>query len=264
MSKPELPHKPLVEAIFEVKWDLAKPTTGQIESKLISDYKLLPGRLYDLLKDKYTYHELVFPAELPSELMPYQPQHRFRSGENAWPLVQLGLGVLTVNDTEGYLWRPFKSYCDEALTALHTIQGESGRSSYNLLALRYIDAIRIESNDPQDPIAFCSQLLHLPIAIPQDLFLPGITETPNALKLQFSLPCTSPVGNASVALSTGRLKSDLAIILETLVKSEGDQTRSVDIGGWLEQAHDVLSDWFVALTAGELHRRFSDGLDVKQ
>lgn len=80
-----LKNKPLVEAIFELRWDLQEPVPG---IKIDPHYKLLIGRLYDKLNDEYPYHEQLPIAAMPDEILGHVVQHRFRRNKDEWPLIQ--------------------------------------------------------------------------------------------------------------------------------------------------------------------------------
>lgn len=95
MRPEKLTHPPLVEAILEVRWQLQEQVPGvAVDPK----YKLLVGRLYDRLSRDYPFHEPLPTASMPDEMLGYVVQHRFRAAEGVWPLVQVGPGLVTLND----------------------------------------------------------------------------------------------------------------------------------------------------------------------
>ena len=100
-----LKNKPLVEAIFELRWELEEQVSG---AKTDPHYKILIGRMYDRVKDDYPYHEELPTATIPDEIAGYIIQHRFRKDKDMWPLIQVGPGIVTLNDTEGYVWDDFE------------------------------------------------------------------------------------------------------------------------------------------------------------
>ena len=104
MSQKELKNKPLVEAILELRWKLS------IQG-IDPHYSLLLGRFPERIEAKYPLHEPLPNAQFSDAMMPYILQHRFRPGLNKWPLIQIGPGVMTVNETEGYTWDKFKELC---------------------------------------------------------------------------------------------------------------------------------------------------------
>jgi len=100
-----LNRKPLLEAIFELKWQLKKDSAQGIEYD--PSYRLALARFSEKVERHYAIHEALPQSQLPDDLSAYAPQHRFRTGKNAWPLVQIGPGVVTLNDTNNYEWTDF-------------------------------------------------------------------------------------------------------------------------------------------------------------
>ena len=95
MLRKILKNKPLVEAIFELKWELEEPTPG---IKVDKHYKILIGSLYEKIKSDYPYIEQLATSSMPDEISGYIVQHRFRKEENGWPLVQIGPGIVTLTN----------------------------------------------------------------------------------------------------------------------------------------------------------------------
>ena len=104
MTRIILKNKPLVEAIFELKWKLIQQDTGIY---IDPHYKILIGSLYEKIKDKYPFYEQLETARMPDEIAAYLVQHRFRVKENDWPLIQIGPGIITLNDTDNYVYHVF-------------------------------------------------------------------------------------------------------------------------------------------------------------
>jgi uncharacterized protein (TIGR04255 family) len=111
-SLPEhLPNKPLIEAILEVR----RGQDGQPDPA----YPLIVGRLYERLRSEYPAIEDLPIVAVPAEIWVHQVRHRFRKTKDGWPLVQVGPGVLTVNETDGYRWRDFSERAKALLPLLH-------------------------------------------------------------------------------------------------------------------------------------------------
>jgi len=71
-------------------------------------YQILIGTLYGKLREAgYSFHEPLQTSNIPDEMVPYIVQHRFRPYQEQWPLVQIGSGILTLNDTIHYSWSDF-------------------------------------------------------------------------------------------------------------------------------------------------------------
>ena len=134
-----LKNKPLVEAIFEIRWELQEPAPGM---KIDPHYKILIGRIYDRVKDEYPFHEPLPTSTMPDEIAGYVVQHRFRTDKDKWPLIQIGPGIITLNDTEGYVWEDFEKRIHKVLDVLFEAYPEVNNNlRINWLLLRYIDSV---------------------------------------------------------------------------------------------------------------------------
>jgi uncharacterized protein (TIGR04255 family) len=99
------------------------------------------GEFFAAVKDQYPHWEALVPPGMPPDLAPHVVHHRFRTAEDHWPLAQLGPGIMTVNDTEGYRWEDFNRGCVallEVLIGLHAAAGQTFQPVH--VSLRYIDA----------------------------------------------------------------------------------------------------------------------------
>lgn len=251
-----LGNKPLVEAIFELRWDIQEPTTGM---KIDPHYKLLIGRLYDKLNDEYPFHEQLLTATMPDEIAGYVVQHRFRKNKDAWPLIQIGPGIITVNDTEGYVWEDFEKRIIKTVYTLFDVYPESRRNlKVNRLLLRYIDAIAFNF-EKDDIFSFLKKQLKIEINLYQKLYNDTVVEElPLGLDLRFSFASTKPKGAIHLRFVRGKRKESDALIWETMIESVSEDVAKVQnkIADWIKDAHNLTDDWFFKLIEGELLRRF--------
>jgi len=251
-----LKHKPLVEAIFELRWDLEEPAPGM---KIDPHYKLLIGRLYDKLNDEYPSHEQLPTATMPDEIAGYIVQHRFRKDKDKWPLIQIGPGIITVNDTEEYTWEDFERRIIEAVNILFEVYPESKNNlKVNRLLLRYIDGIAFDF-EKDDIFTFLKEQLKTKVNLYQKLFEDARVEKfPLGLDFRFSFASTEPKGAIHLRFVRGKQKESDALIWETLVESVSGDVPKVqnEIADWVKEAHNLTDDWFFKLIEGELLRRF--------
>src|SRR3989338_2714408 len=103
MPPKHLSNKPLVEAILEIRWALQGFPNIQTDPH----YKILLGRLFDRISSVYQKHQPLPAASIPDEMAGYIVQHQLRIRENDWPLVQVGPGIITLNETAAYTWDDF-------------------------------------------------------------------------------------------------------------------------------------------------------------
>jgi uncharacterized protein (TIGR04255 family) len=137
-SARDLANKPLAEAILELRWAL-QPAASETDPQAVrltsgaglalqvgsqqtfSDpgFKILLGLFYNSVSKRYPYAQELPVAQVPENLTPYVVRHQFRASPNGWPLLQLGPGVLTVNQTTDYSWKDFRERIVHAVTSLY-------------------------------------------------------------------------------------------------------------------------------------------------
>ena len=255
MPRKVLKNKPLVEAIFEIKWELKENGEGL---RIDPHYKILVGSLYSKLKTEYPYHEPLPSASIPDDIAGHLIQHRFRKGVNQWPLVQIGRGIFTVNNTEGYIWEGFEGKVIGAVKSLFEAYPESENLKINSLLLRYIDAVEFnfETNNIFDFLAGKMKTTVKPYS---GLFKDtSVDSTPLSFDWRFSFPCKKPAGVIHLRFVRGKKANADGLIWETVVQSTNEQVLQMPekLTEWLNDAHTLTDDWFFKLIEGELERRF--------
>jgi len=257
MQDGKLRNKPLVEALLELRWDL--PT--QVGSELPSDphYRLLLGRFSERIESAYPFHEALPTAEIPDAMAANVPQHRFRVSRGAWPLIQMGPGIMTVNETNGYEWATFRSRCESAVEMLFDAHPSKGDLHIHGLTLRYIDAVDVDFS-AESVFDFLRGKMKLDISLPPSLFEDDrVKSNPSAFNWQVSFPHQIPGGLLTLRFAMGTRSGKPGILWETLVQTERDSIPQMPPGFhiWLENAHSLTHDWFFKMIQGELDRRFS-------
>ncbi|KUK55979.1 MAG: Uncharacterized protein XD79_0365 [Atribacteria bacterium 34_128] len=256
MGSKILKNKPLVEAIFEVRWELQEPAPGM---KIDPHYKILIGRIYDRVRDEYPFYEQLPTATMPDEIAGYVVQHRFRKDRDKWPLIQIGPGIITLNDTEGYVWEDFEKRIHRMLDILfETYPDAENNLRINWLLLRYIDAINFNYEE-EHIFSFLGKNLKVNIDVYEKLFEgTEVSNLPLGFDLRFSFPATKPKGAAHLRFVRGKKKDVDALIWETQVQSVSDDAlkHKDQIINWVVEAHKLTDDWFFKMIEGELLRRF--------
>lgn len=252
----KLPNAPLLEVIFEFHWKLEElPGDRKIDPL----YSLLVGKLYDELKDDYPFHEQLPTADIPAEIASYVTQHRFRNTEEGWPLVQLGPGVLTVNDAADYEWTDFRERIARAVSALSlAYESLGGNLTPNAVQLRYIDGLPFEF-EKEDVFAFLDSMLKVKVELYEKLFEDGRTsKTPKAIDLKFFFDSKDPTGDLVIRFARGISNGEGALLWETVVAAvqEAMPGDVHSIGSWVDDAHQLVHDWFIRMTEGPLMETF--------
>jgi uncharacterized protein (TIGR04255 family) len=192
---------------------------------------------------------------VPSELLAYIVHHRFRAEAEGWPLIQVGPGILTVNDTTGYVWTDFESRISRALKALDTAHPSIATNGLHSVVLRYINA---EPTFDSNPSEFAAQKLGVGIEVPNSLFAAGAVESSAiGFDTRLTYRSSSPPGEAQIRIATGQRNGDPAVIWEISVQSSDQVPAGLDsVGSWTNDAHEIVDDWFFKLVAGELLEKY--------
>jgi uncharacterized protein (TIGR04255 family) len=247
-----LNQKPLVEAIFELRWGLDGPPGMAIDPY----YQMLIGQMFAAIKESYPHWERLPVAELPEGFTSFMPHHQFRVGADAWPLIQMGPGLLTVNDTEGYVWETFFPRCAAVIETLFRLYPEATEKLRIFeISLRYIDADSLLGLSPVDFL----RNLKLNVDAHKSLFEGGrIGANSLGLGLSLAYPALYPKGLFQISCSQGKKHNQDAMIWETQVVSRGaDAPRQPEtINVWLQEAHDTIHDWFFRQIDGPLLEKY--------
>jgi len=250
-----LQNKPLVEAIFEIRWKL-KEVAPNVEIDPYID--LLVGRLYDRLRDQYPEYEALPTSRMPQEICRYIIQHRYRKAQGGWPLIQLGPGILTVNETEGYLWDLFKNQIFQAISTLNELYPQTnGNFAIKRLQLRYIDAIEFDFNK-SNILTFLNDKLKVNFEFQQKLFNETIQPIPTSIDFNIGFPTTNPNGELKCRFIRGKKNQRDALIWETIIESTEQAVPSnlMAVKNWVVEAHNITHSWFLKMIEGDLRRRF--------
>lgn len=255
MSRIILKNKPLVEAIFELRWELQEPKPG---IKIDPHYKIAIGRIYDRVKDEYPFHEQLVTSTMSDEISGYIVQHRFRKSKSGWPLIQIGPGIITLNDTDGYVWEDFKEKINNITEILFETYPDAQNLKVSEIILRYIDAIEFDY-EKDNIFIFLREKMKINVDIHKKLFEnTGVNQLPLAFDLRFSFPSEDPKGAVSFRFGRGKRNNTDALIWETMVHlfCEKVPILKEEIIKSIEDAHNLTNDWFFKIIEGDLLRRF--------
>ena len=249
MEKIVLQNKPLVEAIFELKWDL--PQT------IDPHYKIFIGRIYDQVEKDYPYYEELPTVRIPEEMIPYIVQYRFRKAEKQWPLIQIGPKIMTFNDTENYLWNDFERRVHNLIEVFYKTHPKINELTIKSVHLRYIDAIDFDYKD--NIFDFLKEKMKISLNIEKSLFdETNVKQLPNEFEFKVSFQTEKPKGLLRLRFVRGKRLEKDALIWETelLAQEEDAPKNAKELKNWLKKAHEVAHNWFFKTIEGELYRRF--------
>jgi len=243
MSK--LPNAPLVEVIFEMRWDVKN-----VED--VKDFQYLHGDLYANLKNKYPYRENILPLEIPIDMAKWSPAYRFRTKENGYPLIQIGLGIITVNtNDEFYYWDKFKEEVKSILLAFEEIYSKI-KNANAIISLLFIDFFEIDFNR-SNTIDFVNNNLNLKL---EQKFIAD--ENINTKEINMVLNYQIEDDVLLINLYRGGIHNHKnGLILETKIISNSSIYDSAKMIKWLEIAQDKCSTIFKDITKGHLYESFT-------
>ncbi len=246
MPKKKLKNAPLKEAIFELFWQL--PLDG---SNFPTDPELTfaVGKFQSLLKDTYPINKSLDSPGGSLRIYP-KPSYQFWKGEMEWPVIQLGHGLLTINDTDkNYVWEStYKPNIEKAITVLQ--KAYERKPNFNKVRLTYINAVDFDPQT-QAPSDFISENLLTPINTNYEL--PG-KEINMWISRTFSI---EKVGSFQINIQNGinNANGKPSIIWTTVVEQSGNFSVD-DIYTWLDNAHNITSSFFVKMLKPEFYETF--------
>lgn len=247
-----LPKKPLIEAIFELRWQIASEEGDP-------HYSLFVGRLYDRVQSEYPFHDSLPSAMIPIPAAEKIIQHRFRLDKGKWPLVQVGPGIVTINDTDNYTWSDFGKRTKSFVRKVYEAYPQPTELKVEDLVLRYLDSFELDQEN-EDMFKFLAEKLKCKISFPSQLFQDvPVLEKPIGVNLTSAFIVEEPKGTITVRFGSGKKRDKPALIMETAVRSDKDDLPAMPEGfdEWIEAAHRLTNNWFFKFIEGELERRFA-------
>jgi uncharacterized protein (TIGR04255 family) len=250
-----LKNKPLVEAIFEIRWELQKTDIGFVFDPY---YKIFLENISASFKIEYPFYERLGTADFTEEFSFYNVQHRIRKAQNDWPVIQLGPGILTINATYNYKWEDFYKRIQNVLTILLNYKITNYNFKIKSLVLRYIDAINIE--DKVDIFKYLKDNLKIDINICDELFIDdNLVKEPSAYNFSFSFKSKKPIANIDLKFNSGQKEKTKAIIWETVINTLKDNIpkSTEEIFDWVEKSHElIVYKIFFILIKDSLEKKF--------
>jgi len=242
MSK--LPNAPLLEVIFEIKWDILNKSD-------IVDFQYLHGDLYSNLKNKFPHRENLIPPEIPFEAVKGLPIFRYRKEKESYPLVQIGPGVITINTVDStYYWDDFKDEINSTVNIFSSIYNKFDKLNLSPV-LTYLDFFEYDKNN-ETPIEFINSNLQLNI---DEGFLD--INNANLKDVNFTFNYQIQDNIVSLNLRDGKIKNNkTGIIMQTKVIGKKEIYSVENLADWLENTHELSSNIFKTITKGSLFESF--------
>ncbi|MCF8257912.1 MAG: TIGR04255 family protein [Flavobacteriales bacterium] len=246
----KLPSAPLQEVITEVRWGLEyDPKAGTMTD---AGFQLALGKFHGLVQDAFPIARPLHPADVPPALLANRPTHQFWTGERQWPVLQLGPGILTVNDTEAnYEWQ--KSYLPLIRRALGHLEQAYGQMRITEFSLRYIDAVKVNGHGFKDWQSFLQESLNFSFA--NDFNTRGPLRD-FQLRQSFDL-AGGDGGMLTIDIANGRDNQlEDILVWQTCVQDRGNWTVE-QLAERIVKAHDCASPLFKELCKPAFYGKFT-------
>lgn len=239
-----LPNAPLIEVILELRWQITNKSD-------LAKIQYLYGDIYNELKNKYPYREIVQPIELPSELVLNSPVHRYRASLNSFPLIQLGPGLMTLNmDKVTYSWDIFLENTNELINSFLKIFPFQNQETITP-SLLFLDFFKFNYEE-LDVYDFLNDKFNINFS---QSFLPKAS---NPTNLNLGFYYITEMGELMLTFNRGKnLEQDDGILVQTRINGQSSIAEIEQLTQWIEKAHNFCSDIFKRLTEGELYESFN-------
>ena len=243
----KLPSAPLKEVVFGVHWELDIDHNGH---KYDQGFKYAIG-LFRREASKLGFKSVkeLFPPNSQIEFT-NRPSIQFWKDGGVHPVLQLGQGVMVVNDTEGYEWEnSFKELISNAIKIL--IDSYESAPKFNEVSIRYINALDLSPDDNANIWSFVKN--NLQTSISREFTVPGKPED-ISLSETYKLHDDSRL---TLTLESGRNNTiDIpALIWQNIITKRARMTFE-EIAHWADDSHKITSNLFVEMLNQSLYDSF--------
>lgn len=249
----KLSKQPLVEVIFELHWKSNKAYPDP-------DYRLIIGAFYEHIKNEFPVFEPLPTANIPEEAIPPNNkiiQYRFWSENKAWPVVQLGPGIVTVNMNNDYeVWDTFKSVIEKVVEKFFNSHPDKESLVLERLSLKYLDFFQLDFLK-DNILNYLKSKLHINLSVdlgadPRKAYL---SPSPVNIDLKLEHQINKPEGVLGFRFFKAPLEDKEGLVMESYIVSREFPQVSLSkesISTWLDQAHELTDFIFSNLIRGEL------------
>ena len=258
---------PLIEVITEVRWQL-QPLLAIPNAAIDPHFSVFAREFTERAKaGGFGLVERLVPEQMPTEMFPYAPLIRYRRSLTQWPLLQLGPGVLAVNNVPPYQgWASYRAYLEQAVAWLFaTYPMPEKYLTITKLEVRYLDGFT-KTLGYSTYLDFMNNSLNFGVKVPDRIA--ELSEAPQnaVIAVEIQLPSVSPKNSMAVLKSSpGKVRNDDALIMELLCRTEhnADVQKPEAILQWMDSAHNLVRDVFNRLTSDELKERMGPKIELK-
>lgn len=239
----KLPKAPLQEVIFELYWDL-EHTEGGFKND--PGFALAQGIFSSLIEEEFPVIKNIGLEGGDTFYFGPHLVHQFWKGESMWPVVQLGPGLLAINDTEkNYDWHgDFLPLIKKMVVAL--IKAYKNDLAFNKITLKYIDAIEMPEGDI---INFVNDNFEVDFKTKYNV--PGTLDALN-IASRYNLEDETKLG---FNMANGLKNGNSAFIWNTSILKEAP-LHPDELFPWIEKSHDIVSELFKQTVKKKFYESF--------
>ena len=227
----QLGKSPLLEAVFELRFEPAGPAVGD----------LLPGLLYSSLKAEYPQVMPLPMASIPREMrekrpeLLYQASHRLTGGSNS---VQVGDRVIALSSAAYPGWARFKDMVEFLIEA---VNGTGLIKQVDRFSFKYVNII--EASQTEQQLSLLNARIELIGKLPSEKGFRLRVEREDSGCVTIIEIMTH---TQAIVSSTSKEVSGLLITVDTL-RPGIDRAFLTSPSGLLEEVHSVAKDTFYSL-----------------
>jgi uncharacterized protein (TIGR04255 family) len=257
-----LPNAPLVEVIFELRWQVVKTEAGPIAFGYDPGFVPLAGAFQKAISEAgFKIQERVAP---PGPPVVHQIVFRYRQ-KDAFPLIQLGHGILACNLSTEYEWTEFRKLIAESVNRFLNCYPDTPITPLNPchLELRYVDVFNEAMLGHTSWKAFITKSTN--VGFRSLKYLDNVTiegRDRGSINLQYDLK-DEALGRFEVQIANGEAAGSSVILMNSkVVKTNFQVIQRASLHDfllkWADGAHDVTHNFFEACIDDSLMTKFQE------
>lgn len=205
-------------------------------------------------------------TQVHPEINHFAPRHRLRKEQNGYPLLQVGPGIVTLNEAKNYSWANFRAGILRLIDAVMELYPTpSFPLNFIKCEMRFLNGIRFDLMK-EHPLTFLKEKLHLGIEPAPEFFASGgFEEKPHSVNLDLAYPCKHPMGHLALSAHLGQMDGKSAYLLQSMIQSNGEMVPADKdaFEGWLKESHETLEHCFQCFCQGALMEKFCGTRDER-
>lgn len=256
-----LSNPPLQEVVFEFRWALQQSESGGAAGRSFPVdpyYRIAAGRFFDRVSAAFPKYETLPTWEMPDAIASYVVQHRWAPEAGA-PILQLGPGVLSVNETRPreYRWEDFVEKCIWTYDVL--LQSYPVPLQPHSVGFQYINSIPFDFMR-LDAFEYIGTNLNADVIATRRILPASVSHAPVHFQSTQSFRCSSPEGVVSIVFgSILHQQTEKRLAWHLIFESRGSALPNTiaAMSDWLGGSHAVLEEIFFNMIKGNLERAFA-------